>query len=224
MIYWHWERGCGKLWLCSQVGQVLVTWGLGPGDWCLQWGQSYGTEPLDLWNLMLTTNGWCQNIPRFICHWFLFHSIGIREHTLYDFNTFDIIEAHWYHFSPTILSILENFPCVLEKDIYSTIIVCSVYCCSVVKSIQLFVTPWTAAHWASLSFTVSQSLLKVMFIEFATPSHHLILCQPLLLLPSVFLSIRVFSRESVLCIRWPKYWCFSFSTSSSNEYSGFDFL
>ena len=79
-------------------------------------------------------------------------------------------------------------------------------------------TPWTAAQKPSLSITSSQSLLKVTFIESVMPSNHLILCRLLLLLPSIFPSIRVFSNESVLCIRWPKYW--SFSISPSNEYSG----
>ena len=78
--------------------------------------------------------------------------------------------------------------------------------------------PWTAARQASLSFTISQSLLKLMSIETVMPSNHLILCHPLLLLPSIFPSIRAFSIESVLRIRWPEYW--SFSTSPSNEYSG----
>ena len=84
--------------------------------------------------------------------------------------------------------------------------------------VQLFVTPWTAAHRSSLSFTVSQSLLKLMSIESVIPSNHLILCHPLLLLPSILPSVGVFSSESALCIRWPKYWSFSFSLS--NEYSG----
>ena len=84
---------------------------------------------------------------------------------------------------------------------------------------RLLVTPWTAAHQASLSFTISQSLLKLMSIESVMPSNHLILCHPLFLLPSIIPSIRVFSNESVLCIRWPEYWSFSFSISSSNEYS-----
>ena len=86
--------------------------------------------------------------------------------------------------------------------------------------VQLFVTPWTAAHQASLSITNSQSLLILMSSETVMPSNHLILCHPLLLPPSVFPSIRVFSNESVLCIRWPKYWSFSFSICPSNEYSG----
>ena len=80
--------------------------------------------------------------------------------------------------------------------------------------------PWTVAHQASLSFTISQILLKLMSIESVMPSNHLILCLPLLLLPSIFPSIKVFSNESVLHIRWPKYWSFSFSISSFNEYSG----
>ena len=84
--------------------------------------------------------------------------------------------------------------------------------------IQLFATPWTAAHKASPSITNSQSLLKFMSIESLVPSNHLILCHSLLLLPSIFPSTRVFSNESVLCFRWLKYW--SFSISPSNEYSG----
>ena len=85
--------------------------------------------------------------------------------------------------------------------------------------VRLFVTPWTAVRQASLSTTNSQSLLKLMSIELVMPSNHLILCCPLLLPLSVFPSIRVFSNESVLCTRWPKYWSFSFSISPSNAYS-----
>ena len=81
-------------------------------------------------------------------------------------------------------------------------------------------TPWTAARQASLSITKSQSLLKLMSIKSVMPSSHLIPYHSLLPLPSIFLSIRVFSNESVLCVRWPKYWSFSFSTNPSNEYSG----
>ena len=80
--------------------------------------------------------------------------------------------------------------------------------------------PWTTAHQASLSITNSWSLLKLMSIESVMPSNHLILCHPLLLPPSIFPSIRVFSNESVLCIRWPKYWSFSFNISPSNEHPG----
>ena len=86
--------------------------------------------------------------------------------------------------------------------------------------VRLFVTPWTSALQASLSIANSRSWLKLMSIESVMPSNHLILCHPLLLLPSIFPSIRVFSNESVLCIRGPKYWSFSFSISPSNEYSG----
>ena len=88
------------------------------------------------------------------------------------------------------------------------------------SSVQsLFVTPWTTACQASLSITSSQNLLKPMSIESVIPSNHLILCRPLLLLPLTFPSIRVFSNESALHIKWPKYWSFSFSISPSNEYS-----
>ena len=86
--------------------------------------------------------------------------------------------------------------------------------------VQLFLTLWTAALQASLSITNSQSLVKLMSIELVMPSNHLILCHPLLFLPSIFPSIRAFFNESVLGIRWPKYWNFSFIISPSNDYSG----
>ena len=86
--------------------------------------------------------------------------------------------------------------------------------------VQLFVIPWTAARQASLSLTNSRSLLKLMSIEAVMPSNHLILCRPLLLLPSIFPSIRVFSSESALRISWPKYWNFSFSINPSDEHPG----
>ena len=90
--------------------------------------------------------------------------------------------------------------------------------------IRLFATPWTAARQASLSITNSRSLLKLMSIQSVMPSNHLILCYPLLCLPSILPGIRVFSNESALCIRWPKYWSFSFSISPSSEYSGLIFF
>ena len=93
----------------------------------------------------------------------------------------------------------------------------SVQCLS---RVWLLVTPWTAARQASLSITNCWSLPKPMSIELVMPSNHLILCRPLLLLPSIFPSIRVFSNESALCIRWPKYWSFSFNISPSNEHPG----
>ena len=102
--------------------------------------------------------------------------------------------------------------CVLGcKDSRSSVV-------QLLSRVRLFSTPWTAAHQASLSFTISWSLLKVMSIESVMPSNHLILYHPLLLLPSIFPSIRVCSHESALSIRWPKFW--SFSISPSNEYSG----
>ena len=98
---------------------------------------------------------------------------------------------------------------------------CNYYISSVqsISHVRLFVTPWIGALQASLSITNSQSLLKLMSIKLVMPSNHLILCH-LLLLSSIFPSIRAFSNESVLCIRWPKYWSFSFSISPSSEYSG----
>ena len=102
------------------------------------------------------------------------------------------------------------------KDCIKYIYIC---CCSVTQSCLTLCNPWTAAHQASLSLTISRSLLKLMSIESVMPSNHLILSHPLLL-PSVFPSIRVFSNELTHHIRWPKYWSFSFSISSTNEYSG----
>ena len=98
----------------------------------------------------------------------------------------------------------------------------SVQCSSVrlLSRVRLFVIPWAAACQASLSITNSQSSLRLMSIESVMPSSHLILCRPLLLLPSIFPSIRVFSNESALCMRWPKYWSFSFSICPSNEHPG----
>ena len=99
----------------------------------------------------------------------------------------------------------------------------SLYCFSSVQSlscVRLFATPWTAARQASLSITNCRSSLKLTSIELVMPSNHLILCRPLLLLPSIFPIIRVFSNESALRIRWPKYWSFSFNISPSNEHSG----
>ena len=99
-----------------------------------------------------------------------------------------------------------------RKDIYMAV--------QLLSHVRPFATLQTAAHQASLSITNSQSLLKLMSIKSVMPSNHVILCCPLLLLPSIFPSIRVFSSESVIHIRWSKYWCFSFSISPSNEYSG----
>ena len=99
-------------------------------------------------------------------------------------------------------------------------ILCLSVLVQLLNHVQLFVTSWIAARQASLSITNSWRLFKLMSILSVMPSNHLTLCCPLLLPPSIFPSIRVFSNESVLCIRWPKYWSFSFSISPSNEYSG----
>ena len=109
---------------------------------------------------------------------------------------------------------LLSHPALLLILVIQFILVQSLSC------IRLFETPWTVARQASLSITNSQSLLKLMCIELVVPSNHLILCHPLLLPLSIFPSIRIFSNESALRIRWPKYWSFSFNISPSNEYSG----
>ena len=103
---------------------------------------------------------------------------------------------------------IHTFP--MAKELFSSV--------QSLSHVRLFVTPWIAACQASLSITSSRSLLKLMSIESVMPSNHLIPCHPLLLLPSIFPSIRVFSNESVLHIRWPKYWSFSFTISLSNEH------
>ena len=119
------------------------------------------------------------------------------------------------HSSPNQSIILCNSIFNFRTFLYLVVVVFQL-----LSSFRLFGTPWTAAHQSSLSFTISQSLLKLMSIVSVMPSNRLILCHPLLLLPSVFPSIRVFSNESALCIRWPEHWSFSFSISPSNEYSG----
>ena len=109
--------------------------------------------------------------------------------------------------------------CWKTHPVYACIHFCRTYIVVVVFS-RSVVTRWTAACQPNLSFIISPILLKFMSIESVMPSNHLILCHPLLLLPLIFPGIGVFSNESVLCIRWPKYWSFSFSISPSNEYSG----
>ena len=117
-----------------------------------------------------------------------------------------------------------GFSHLVEPKCYIVIILIGIFLLlSSVQSlswVQLFATPWTAACQTSLSITNSQSSLKLMSIESVMPSNHRILCRPLLLLSLIFPSIRVFPNKSLLHIRWPKYWSFSFSISSSNEYSG----
>ena len=111
--------------------------------------------------------------------------------------------------------IFHQAPLFSEEALLHAYVLLSV---QLLSHVQLFVTPWTAAHQASLYITNSRSLLKLMSIELVMPSNHLILCHPLLLLPPILPSIRVFSSESTLCMRWPKYWSFSFNISPSNKH------
>ena len=115
-----------------------------------------------------------------------------------------------------MISVLKSMLQIVQHQLYSY----QFSSVQLLSCVWLFETPWTAAHQASLSITNSWSLPKLMSIESVMPSDHLILYPPLLLLPSVFPSIRVFSDESTLCIRWPKYWSFSFNISPSNERLG----
>ena len=122
---------------------------------------------------------------------------------------------------PSLSKVNENT--ILQEEILICVKILSELIFSSVQSfsrVRLFVTPWTTARQGSLSITNSQSLPKLMSIELVMPCNHLILCCPLLLPPSIFPSIRVFSNVSALCIRWPKYWSFSFNISLSNEHSG----
>ena len=110
----------------------------------------------------------------------------------------------------------QNFMCASSRSNFPD--QCFVVVVQSLSYVKLFVTQWTAVHQALLFCTISQSLLKFISIESVMPSNHLFLCHPLLILPSIFPSIRVFANESALHIRWPKYWCFRLSTSPSNEY------
>ena len=110
---------------------------------------------------------------------------------------------------------------LVHISIYEGIHTYNISSVQLISCVELFATPWNTAHQAPLSNTYTQSLLKLMSIELVMPSNHLTLCHPLLLLPSIFPSIRIFSNESVLRIRWPKCWNFSFIISPSKEYSGF---
>ena len=135
----------------------------------------------------------------------------------------------WFHFSLQKL-IFDCQPCMLQPCMPYSVINSSTYAADMLSSVQLlrrvwfFVTPWTASCQASLSISKSWSLPKFMSIESVMPSNHLILCHPLLLLPSIFPSIRVFSNESALRISWPEYWSFSFNISPSNEHPGLIFF
>ena len=132
--------------------------------------------------------------------YFFIHSANICCQTLYG-----ILRIWWWYRRYTRALRLQSLgQCFSSAQLLSCVL--------------LFATPWTAARQVSLSITNSQSLLKLMSIESGMPSNHLILCHPLLLLPSIFPSIRVFTNESALCMRWPKYWSFSFSISSSTEW------
>ena len=111
-------------------------------------------------------------------------------------------------------------PCAWKNMVYIFYLKAAFSSVQLLSCVWLFATPWTAARQASLAITNSRSLLKLMSMESVMPSNHLILCRPLLLLPSIFPSIRVFSSESALHIRWPEYWSFSFTISPSNEHSG----
>ena len=166
----------------------------------------------------------------FNCHFYLVskHFSHSRVQTFYSLINFSIHSKVSYSLSsfslhPSLSQPLTttNLMFCLYELIYSE----SLFVAQLLSHVQLFATPWTAAFQASLSFTISQSLPKLMPIESVKPSNHLVLCSPLFL-PSIFPSIKIFSDELALHIRWPKYWSFSFSFSfsPSNEYSGLDWF
>ena len=152
----------------------------------------------------------------------MFHWSSILQQLRNDFLSQNILYSSLYpclewlsNLQTLHISLSESISYLSSKSFLSPFVV--VWSLS---HVRLFVTPWIAAHQASLPFTISQSLLKLMSIASVMSSNHLILHHPLLFLPSIFPSIRVFSNELALHIRWPKYWSFSFSISLSNEYSG----
>ena len=140
-----------------------------------------------------------------------------KTSTLLTFSLGHIIISRFYLFMFKILKRMVRFQEFFMLSMFY--IIMDLSSVQSLSYVQLFATPWTTARQASLSVTNSQSLLKLMSIESEMPFNHLIHYHPLLFPPSIFPSIRVFSNESVLCIRWPKYWSFSFSISPSNEYS-----
>ena len=152
--------------------------------------------------------------------WFVFSHVTAFIHVIvcYDSLTGTFIQSSFLIFLANLpFSAYILLPNNNSKLIVTVIVVVVVH---LLCHVRLFAATWTAAHQASLSFTVSLSLLKLLSIELMMLSNHLILCCPLLLLPSIFLRIRVFSSESALCIRWPKYWSFSFSISPSMNIQG----
>ena len=157
--------------------------------------------------------------------------MGRDERNLQRFNFLLIIYNFHFHFLPITSNCLKkikspNFPksssfwnCLKEKNLFRLFLPFRFSSFQLLSHVWLFVTPWTAAHQASLSITNSRSLLKRKSTELVMPSNHITLCCTCVIPPSIFPSIRVFSNESVFRIRWPKYWSFSFSISPSNEYS-----
>ena len=171
----------------------------------------------------------CVNLPTYLdsfgCPVFICKQNSLQFFLILNFTSMDSYGMHssGTYFCHSVVWFLDSANMMHLVLVHSSSLLCSIPLFSSVQSLShvwLFVTPWTAARQASLSITNSWSLLKLMSIELVMPSNHLILCFPLLLLPSIFPSIRVFSSESVLRIRWPKYWSFNFSTSPSNEYLG----
>ena len=171
----------------------------------------------------------CVNLPYFLdsfgCPVFICKQNSLQFFLILNFTSMDSYCMHssGTYFCHSVVWFLDSANMMHLALVHSSSLLCSIPLFSSAQSLSrvwLFATPWTAACQASLSITNSWSLLKLMSIELVMPSNHLILCCPLLLLPSIFPSIRVFSSESVLHIRWPKYWSFNFSTSPSNEYLG----
>ena len=170
--------------------------------------------------------------------WYQFHTgqVSVGSHpSFYFFFFLNVFFTFWLHSTEYGIVVpqpgIKAVPPALEGQVSTTALPgkspsnssVSISCSSDTQSC-LFATPWTAARQASLSITNSRTLLKLTSIESVTSSNHLILCRPLLLLPSIFPHSRVFSNELAFCLRWPKYWSFGFSISPSNEYSGLMFF
>ena len=197
--------------------QYLGVWGknhfsgcLTPTWWCCC------CSSVAEWCLTLHSPMGCR-MPGHLFPFYLPWSDETRSHDLCLFVCLSLILGFKPAFSLSFFTLIKRF---FSSSLLSAIRVVQFSSVQSLSHVRLFVTPWTEARQASLSFTNSQRLLNLMSIKSVMPSNHLIFCRPLLLLSSIFPSIRVFSSESVLCIRWPKYWIFSFSISPSNEYSG----
>ena len=164
-------------------------------------------------------NTWKQTWDAVAFHPNILYYVLLKTGHFQEFSDSLVIRTPQFHSQLLVGELRSCKPCVEAKGEKKRSFSYQFSSVQLLSHVQLFATPWTATHQASLSITSSRSLLELVSIELVMPSNHLILCHPLLFLPSIFPRIRIFSNELVLCIRWSKYWSFSFSISTSSEYS-----